>query len=192
MRKFKKKIYFSLIFAIFTTIIPNAQIITMNNHQSINSEVPNPKSAAARLNIGAWIIIGGDRESDHACVTQIKKGCDVAYFILVSRDVSASNIKYLGPDPTVTDAYHISLFQDDVANLANIEDAITNWAASRVGPSQALGIYMFDHGGTNSMSITGPNLAASSLSSWLDELETATDCNRMGYNIRSLSCRFIY
>ncbi|MFX1500360.1 MAG: C13 family peptidase [Promethearchaeota archaeon] len=159
--------------------MPNAQLICINNTTYHNSTDITPRSAAARLDIGAWIIIGGDRESDHACVEQIKRGCDLAYFILASRDVDENDIKYLGPDPAVTNVYYTSLFQDDIANLANIEDAITNWAASRVGPGQALGMYMFDHGGTNSMSITGPNLAASSLSSWLDDLESATSCNRM-------------
>jgi len=181
MKKSNKKIQFLIIFAIFTILLPNTQIIFIHDTQSLNLEEVKPRSAATRLNIGAWIIIGGDRTSDHACVTQIKKGCDLAYFILVSRDVSASNIKYLGPDWDTQAIYHSSIQEDygDVATLENIEDAITNWAVSRVGPGQALGMYLFDHGGTNSMSLPGPNLPDTSLNTWLDELETSTGCNRM-------------
>ena len=167
-----------MILIILAVFLPNAQILCINNTESLNSEEITPKSAAARLDIGAWIIIAGDRESDHALVEQIKRGSDLAYFILASRDVAVSDIKYLGPDWVTQTIYHSSL-QEDVANLANIEWAIKTWAASRVGPGQALGMYLFDHGGTNGMAIPGPNLADTALNGWLDDLEASSGCNRM-------------
>lgn len=165
-----------MILTIFAIFPPTLRIMYMENPDSLDSTEINPLPAATRLNIGAWIIIAGDRESDHALVECIKKGSDLAYFILVSRDVDADDIKYLGPDWATPGT---SCCQDDVATLTNIEDAITNWAASRVGPGQALGIYLFDHGGTNKMAIPGPNLADTTLNTWLDELEASTGCNRM-------------
>ncbi|MFX1469171.1 MAG: C13 family peptidase [Promethearchaeota archaeon] len=167
-----------IVLTTFAVILPNAQIIGTDNNESLQSTEIKPKSAAARLTIGAWIIIAGDRESDHACVEQIKRGSDSAYFILASRDVSTSNIKYLGPDWVTQTTYYSSL-QEDVATLENIEWAITEWADTRVGPGQALGLYLFDHGSTNGMAIPGPNLADSDLNDWLDELEASSGCNRM-------------
>jgi len=173
MMKSNFKKAFLLIFTVLTVLIGNIQI-TIKDPEVLNSIEDKPSPAAMRLNIGAWIIVAGDRESDHELVECIKSGADIAYFILASRDVSTSDIKYLGPDYGTP-----GIFQDDYAYLANIEDAITNWAASRVGPTKALGMYLFDHGGTNSMAIPGPNLSDTDLNSWLDELEISTGCNRM-------------
>ena len=178
MKKSNFKNIFLILLTILTVFLGYIPITTnVSTPRVLNSTVHKPSPAATRLNIGAWIIVAGDR-NDHHLVERIKQGSDIAYFILASRDVSTSDIKYLGPD-WVTQTTYFSTFQEDIATLANIEWAIKTWAASRVSSGQALGMYLFDHGGTNSMSIPGPNLADTDLNTWLDELETDTGCNRM-------------
>ncbi len=168
---------FLIFLIIFTVFVGNVQIRTYTKVDTLNSA--EVKSSAMQINLAAWIIIAGDRESDHAAVTQIKQGSDTAYFILASRGFSTNDIMYLGPAWDTQLIYH-SFLQDDVATCENIEWAIKTWAPTRgVDATHGLGIYLFDHGGTNSMAITGPNLADSSLNTWLDELEASSGCNRM-------------
>jgi len=67
MKKYIFKKIFLMVLIIFTVFLGNVQItIYKKTPESLNSTEIKP--SALQLNIGAWIIIGGDRESDHALV----------------------------------------------------------------------------------------------------------------------------
>jgi hypothetical protein len=61
------------------------------------------------------------------------------------------------------------------ATLANLQWAITTWARSRMDSNMPFFMYMFDHGENNTFCVNDHELLnASSLSSWLDDLQSAT------------------
>ncbi|WP_371806735.1 Ig-like domain-containing protein [Candidatus Lokiarchaeum ossiferum] len=147
------------------------------NYSAVASEDPqNSKSpqSSPYANLGAWIIIAGDR-SDHDKLNYIIYGCEQVHNTLTGLGVSADDIYYLAPE---VDGYSQSLYNDDVTTLANIDYAIGTWAAGKVDETKGLGMYIFDHGGVDVMCIPGTDLSASHLDSELDDLETATGCNR--------------
>ncbi len=174
LKKLDCTTFFLLLMTFSSIFLGNIQFYQLiKENESVNKTEIEPSPAAYRANIGAWILVAGDR-SDHDIIELMKSGCDIAYFILASRDVDPSDIKYLGPDYGTP-----GIFQDDYAYRENIQDAIINWAASRVSSTKGLGIYLLDHGGTNKMCIPGPDLSDSDLNSWLDTLETNTGCKRV-------------
>ena len=102
---------------------------------------------------------------------QIDQGTDRIFDDLVSIGYSASRICYLNKDAN----WRV----DAMASSANLQWAITSWAAVRVDPSEFLLLIMFDHGGDDLFCVNNPanpsdTVSASSLASWLNTLETAT------------------
>jgi hypothetical protein len=63
---------------------------------------------------------------------------------------------------------------------ANLEDAITNWAAGRVGPDQPLTVYLMDHGVHDLLYLDKPSgewITPADLDGWLDSLGTEVPVN---------------
>ncbi|GAB4326725.1 MAG: hypothetical protein Kow0069_33370 [Promethearchaeota archaeon] len=136
--------------------------------------------APQKAEIGAWIIVAGDR-SDHELLSLIRYGAERVYNILKYLGYSDDDIYYL--DPADTDGGGpdaVSPHRDGSTTWANVQSAITTWAAGKVNSTEGLGMYLFDHGGVNYMCIPGsPELSASNLNDWLDQLELVTGCNRV-------------
>jgi hypothetical protein len=115
------------------------------------------------------ILVSGDYQGN--LKTKIDQGTNQIFDDLVSIGYSAGRIYYLNKDPN----WRVNA----VASSANLQSAITSWAANRVGPWDPLLLIMFDHGGDNIFCINNPAnpsdyVSASSLASWLNTLETAT------------------
>jgi hypothetical protein len=147
--------------------------VNPNNVNLQNRSKENLKSAAFE-SIGGWIIIGGDR-SDHDKVELIKNGCNKTYETLINLGFDADDIYYLGPNVGVSSSY-----VDAFTSPATVQYALTSWAQTKVDETHALGIYMFDHGGTGHMCIPGaPELTDTDLNNNLDYLETQSGCNRI-------------
>ncbi len=132
---------------------------------------PNP---AVNININAWIIVAGDRESDHSLYYCIENGCEEVYDILEDLGYAADRIYYLAEDWDGSLPARASA----TSEKTNIQYAIETWAADKVSSSLGLGIFLFDHGGTNSMSLPGANLYDTDLNTYLNNLESATGMTR--------------
>jgi len=166
---YEKIVFFIIVISLFSFgTIP--YIVDSGSKNVITNE---PKTAAS-ANLAAWIIIAGDR-SDHDKLSIIRSGCDKAYEALINRGFTSSEIFYLDPAYSVIPQ---SVYRDADTTLANIQWAIETWAAGLVDATHGLGIYLFDHGGTGYMCIPGTDLTDTNLNTYLDNLETATGCNR--------------
>jgi hypothetical protein len=161
---------------LLTMLVLNMNIFIVNTEINTESDQGHnvPESSATYANLGAWIIIAGDR-GDHDKLNYIIYGCDQVYQILTGLGVNPDDIYYLTP---LVDGYTNSPYNDGLTSLSEIEYAIGTWAAGKVDASKGLGMYLFDHGGIDAMCIPGADLSASHLDSELDDLETATGCNR--------------
>ncbi len=171
MIKKKNYVVLLLIFSVFAMDVISVLSVTFANAEESNIVYAStPESAAVNMNIGAWILVAGDRESDHALYYAIEEGVQDVYDILINIGYSASNIYFLAGN------WDGSLPADASAEStkANIEYAITTWADGKVNSVRGLGIFLFDHGGINSLSLPGPNLSPTELDAYLTTLETST------------------
>lgn len=172
-----KQIYKKLIFVLILVSSLGtfgATYVEKSDPIDLLDEEPKP---AASANLGAWIIIAGDR-SDHDKLSYIRNGCDEVFLALQNRGFSAADIYYL--DPAYSTAGNPqSIYRDADSTRPNIEWAIETWAAGKVDATHGLGIYLFDHGGTGYMCLTpGAELYDTNLNTYLDNLEASTSCNR--------------
>ncbi len=136
---------------------------------------PVPESSSNYANIGAWLIVAGDRD-DHDKLNYITHGCEQVYLILRGLGVDADDIRFLAP---IVEGYYQSPYIAGSSALHNIELMIEEWAPKKVDATKGFGIYLFDHGGIDVMCLPGSNdLMPSHLDSLLDDLETATNCKR--------------
>ena len=126
---------------------------------------------------GYFVIVAGNRQ-DNELLPTINNGCNQVYKILRQVGYSADSIYYLNqPECGSQDLDKDG--KNDIDNWAsstNLRWAIETWAASRVGPTQPLYLYLFDHGGSDIFCIdNAPDYVYSSqLDSWLDNLEGMT------------------
>ena len=136
---------------------------------------PTPNSAAEYDCVDAWIIICGDR-SDHHLSSQIWLTSQWVYHKVHECGCPYENIYYLVADYDKD----YTAFEDGVTSDSTIEYAFQTWAPTKVGANGFLGVYMVDHGGTNSMSIY-PNggYTDAELDEDLDAFQAATDCDRI-------------
>ncbi|MCB0116620.1 MAG: fibronectin type III domain-containing protein, partial [Caldilineaceae bacterium] len=125
---------------------------------------------------GAVIIIAGQNET-LALQTNIYNSTNRAYRVFESGGFSDDDIYYIAP--AAQDADNDGTPDTDaLATPAEIEEAITVWAKSRVGPGKPLFIYMMDHGLENKFCVTGCGagkvITPDDLDGWLRTLETDT------------------
>ncbi|MCP4761155.1 MAG: hypothetical protein GY870_05195 [archaeon] len=183
MRKFNHKI--TLLIVLSLIMIDSVFVFaskSLNDRGSI-LELDSIPSASApyTLNIGAWIIVAGDRRSDHDLYYSIENGCNDVYYKLINMGFPAERIYYMAAD---IDDGSIQFPLPDIARnkstRTNIAWAITQWAQQYVGPNNALGLYLFDHGGIDGMALPGPgyNLGDSDLNNQLNSLESSTGMTR--------------
>ncbi|MEX1021462.1 MAG: fibronectin type III domain-containing protein [Litorilinea sp.] len=126
---------------------------------------------------GAAIIVAGHNET-FGLQTNIYNSTNRAYRIFRSAGFSHDDIFYIAP--VAQDANNDGNDNvDQLASPAAVENAITNWAATKVGPDKPLFIYMMDHGLENRFCVTGCGegnvVTPQDLDAWLNDLEAATD-----------------
>ncbi|MFW9877432.1 MAG: C13 family peptidase [Candidatus Thorarchaeota archaeon] len=127
---------------------------------------------AISANLGAWIIVCGDR-IDHHLLGAIRNGYDETYEALINRGFNPDDIYYLDANYGTPSPY-----REAISYRANIQDAIELWAKTKVDTSHGLGIYLLDHGGTDYMCLPGADFTETDLNTYLDNLETSTGCRR--------------
>ncbi len=124
---------------------------------------------------GAVIIVAGHNET-FGLQTNIYNSTNRAYRIFRSAGFSAEDIHYLAPVAQDADGDGAPDTQATTLSPAAIQQAITVWAKSKVGPGKPLFIYMMDHGLANRFCVTGcaagSSITPDELDAWLRILET--------------------
>ncbi|MFX1290315.1 MAG: C13 family peptidase [Promethearchaeota archaeon] len=164
-----KRILLFIILISLCTFETNTPIITNFGLKKAIKQEPYTASSA---NLGAWIIVCGDR-NDHHLLGAIRNGCDETYETLINRGFDPDDIYYLDADYGTPSPH-----REAISYRVNIQDAIETWATTKVDPTHGLGIYLIDHGGTDYICLPGTDLTETDLNTYLNNLETSTGCRR--------------
>ncbi|HMN29270.1 MAG TPA: C13 family peptidase, partial [Caldilineaceae bacterium] len=130
---------------------------------------------------GAVLIIAGHNET-FGLQSNIYNAANRAYRIFRSAGFGDESIQYLAPAPqdATVDG---TIDTDGDSSPAAIQQAITVWAASRVGPDKPLYIYLVAHGLAEKFCASGCNssgaITPQDLNQWLDALEAATGLDQV-------------
>ena len=127
--------------------------------------------------LGALIIAAGrlnynDRWQDH-----IHDVSNAAYRLFQFQGYPSERIYYLATDLTLDADDDGQPDVDAPATIANLQYAISQWAADKVGPGQPLTLYLVDHGHYDVFYLDDPNgqrLYPAGLHDWLLGLENTT------------------
>lgn len=124
---------------------------------------------AASAPKGAVIIMAGRLKGADRLQTNIHYITNHVYELFKASGYNDDQIHYLAADTTLPG-------RDSDATLANLQDAITTWAVSKVGATQSLILYLMDHGDVDTFyvdGITNQTLTPTRLNEWLTQLEVA-------------------
>ena len=132
---------------------------------------------------GAAIIVAG-KNGGASFQNVITQTTDLAYTTLLRNGFSKDNILYLDNQTSRdVDGNGIADDIDQPATVANLQNAIVTWAATRVGPAKPLWVYMADHGYADQFLVSGDGLNDSvtpnQLDGWLSQLEAATGVDQV-------------
>ena len=118
---------------------------------------------------GALIVVAGSLRANDPIQPNIYYVTDAVHRLFINQGYSDDRIQYLAPD---TNRVNV----DAAATVANLQSAITNWAASRLGADGVLTIYLMDHGDKEVIYLNkGQNEIATStqIDGWLTQLESS-------------------
>jgi hypothetical protein len=138
---------------------------------------------------GAVILVAGHNEAN-GLATNIYNSVNRAYRIFQSAGFSDDDIYYIAPVGQDADGDGV-LDTDATATVANVQQAITVWARSRVGPDKPLFMYWMDHGFSEEFCVDGcaPGnvVAPATLDGWLRTLESESGVSEV--NVAIEACR---
>lgn len=159
----------------FTAPVTGPILLKLVNHKpslagptvSYDLSVRSPQTQATG---GALILVAGRLKEDDRVQPNIHYVTNAVYANFTAHGYTNDRIKYLASDLQVTGV-------NGLASTANLRLAITQWALDKVGPDQALTIYLMDHGSkTNGFYLDEPRnerLTPAQLAGWIAELEAA-------------------
>jgi sugar lactone lactonase YvrE len=118
----------------------------------------------------AAIIVAGSLGPLDGVLSNIYHASDAMYQLFVKQGYDPVRINYLAPQKR-----NVNI--DAIANKANLQDAITQWAVSQVGVNGALTIYIIDHGAQDKRIYLDKSInqwiSPTELDEWLSSFETA-------------------
>jgi hypothetical protein len=126
---------------------------------------------------GALIIVAGKYEEDDPLQSNIHKVTNHVYQLFRSQGHPSDQIYYLATDLNLDADGDGMSDVDALANNANLQSAITDWATNYVGTERALTLFLMDHGEYDKLHLDGPAnewLTPGQLDSWLSEVEDET------------------
>jgi uncharacterized repeat protein (TIGR01451 family) len=125
---------------------------------------------------GALVIVAGRLRQDDPLQANIHHVTTATYRLARANGCTGEQIYYLATDPTIDADGDGAADVDALSTKANLEQAITEWAAGRVGPDNPFTLYLMDHGGYDKFYLDGQTetLTPGDLDGWLTDLETAT------------------
>lgn len=118
---------------------------------------------------GALIIVAGRLKTADPLQTHIHNVTGRVNSLFLAHGYTPDRIYYLATDLSLPGA-------DSLASADNLEAAITQWAADKVGPDRPLTLYLVDHGDYNRFYLDAPRgetVVPAQIDGWLRELETA-------------------
>jgi len=118
---------------------------------------------------GALILVAGRLKMVDSLQPNIHKVTQAIFQFFQENGYLADDIQYLATDPALSGV-------DGLPTRANLQSAITTWAASRVSADRNLTIYLIDHGDPHKFYLDQPNgemLMPGDLNDWLSQLESA-------------------
>ena len=118
---------------------------------------------------GAVVIVAGRLKMADPLQPNIHAVADAARQLFLAHGYDDERITYLATDAT-REGF------DGQPTTANLQAAITAWAASKVGPDRPFTLYMVDHGNHDQFYLDKPSgqwLEPQVLNTWLTQLETA-------------------
>ncbi|MEM7129108.1 MAG: leucine-rich repeat domain-containing protein [Chloroflexota bacterium] len=116
----------------------------------------------------ALIVVAGAIKDDDPVQPYIYQVTDKVREVFMRHDYAAEQIRYLAADPTHEDV-------DAFASTANLEQAITAWAADKVSAEGMLTIYLMDHGNKEQIYLDKRQqqwVTPEQLDQWLEIVET--------------------
>lgn len=119
---------------------------------------------------GALIVVAGRNKLDDSLQPNIYNVTDQVYRVFQNHGYSADRITYLAPELRTTKGVTA------LATLANLQQAITQWALDKVDANHSLTIYLMDHGDRDKLYLDKPRnevLTPDLLNGWLDQIEAA-------------------
>jgi hypothetical protein len=123
---------------------------------------------------GALILVAGRLGSNDSLQDNIHHVTNAVYELFLANGYTGEDIYYLATEDIDVDNDG-SNDVDASPNRDNLNLAITQWAAERVGANRALTIYIIDHASVDLFHLNGRSqtLTPNQLNGWLDELEAA-------------------
>ena len=124
--------------------------------------------------VGAVIIVAGRYKPNDPLQPNIHALTKRAYQLWRTHGYPPERIRYLASDLGLDADNDGQADVAGLANRANLQAAITEWAVDKVGPDRALTIYLMDHGGYDKFYLDGPRneiLRPEDLNGWLAQLE---------------------
>jgi hypothetical protein len=112
--------------------------------------------------------VAGRLNGNDPLQTNIHNITDRVYQMFTARGYPRERIFYLSNDTGNT-------LVNRKTSVAAVQDAITTWVANKVGPQQALTLYLMDHGGQDTFYLDNTAnevLTPTQLDTWLTQLET--------------------
>ncbi|CAN2041123.1 tripartite motif-containing protein 71 [Candidatus Magnetomoraceae bacterium gMMP-15] len=153
-------------------INPNTGTVYVSD--SGNNRIQAYRKQSEQLKAKAIIIAGGGPYPANELWDATQINANFAYISLSYRGFDKNNIYYLSSN-TELDLDNNGEFDevDEKATNANLEKAITKWAAEE---TSCLLLYLTDHGGNTSFRMSATEtLSASQIDTWLDMLQAGRD-----------------
>ena len=140
---------------------------TAGPHVSYDLSVRAPQAQATG---GALILVAGRLRSTDQLQANIHAVTNAVYARFTEHGYTTDRITYLATDLQLPGV-------DALASRDNLRAAITQWARDKVGPDQALTLYLMDHGSSSNGFYLdeprGERLTPAQLAGWIAELEAA-------------------
>ena len=118
---------------------------------------------------GALIVVAGSLRANDPIQPNIYYVTNAVRQLFINQGYTDDRIQYLAPDTNRANV-------DAAATVANLQSAITTWAASRLGTDGVLTLYLMDHGDKEVIYLNkGQNEVATStqIDGWLTQLENS-------------------
>jgi hypothetical protein len=127
---------------------------------------------------GVVVLVAGKRKLSDPLQSNIRNVTNSVYRLFLANGYTGDRIYYLAYDENLDADGDGTSDVDALATRNNLEQAITQWAASRVDADHPFTLYMMDHGDydlfyLNLLSGGPETVTPSELAGWLDELEAA-------------------
>lgn len=117
----------------------------------------------------ALILVAGSLRANDPLQPNIYYVTDAVHRLFINQGYTGDRIQYLAPDTNRANV-------DAAATVANLQSAITTWAASRVSNTGVLTIYFMDHGDKERLYLNKAQnevVTPEQIDQWLTQLETS-------------------